>query len=402
LRLLEFQGKSLFRDYGIPVPRGETCETPDGAANAASRLGGAVVLKAQVPVGGRGKASGISTAATPEEAMTIASKLLGREIRGWRVSSLLVEERLDVESEWDASVTFGRAAATPVVVLSTCGGVDVEQAARGSPGEIHRLNVAPLWGFHPYQARRLCLDAGIPLPLRRATANVLLGLWKLFNEHDCELAEINPLVVTSGGGLVACDAKVNVDGSALFRQPDIASLHMPEPGTHAERRAAELDMSYVALDGTVGLAGNGAGLVMATLDAVHRAGGSAANFLDMGGGTVDETVREAFEVLGLASNVRAVFFNVFGGITRCDVVAQGLLDVSASGTLPWPVVVRLAGTNSESALDMLHGSPYDLASGLDDGARRAVELAAGDAGGFVEPGNHSGTGRINDTQGDGK
>jgi succinyl-CoA synthetase beta subunit len=315
------------------------------------------------------------TADTPGDAEKLAAKLLGSEIGGFQVHDLLVEERLQVEREWYTSVTFDRAAAAPVVVFSTLGGVDVEQAVHESPGKFHRVNVDPLWGFHTYQARKLLLDAGVPADLQRQTVDILLRLWKMFKNLDCELAEINPVVVTTDNKVIAGDAKVTVDDSALYRQPDVAGLHRRERGNPAEHRASELGLSYVSLEGDVGLIGNGAGLVMAALDAVHRNGGSAANFLDLGGGAGEELVRGAFDILQLQGGVKSVFFNVFGGITRCDVVARGLLNFAGSGNLRWPVVVRLAGNNADIGLEMLADSPFDVAAGIEDGARRAVWLA---------------------------
>ncbi len=378
--LYEHQGKELFRRFGIPVSDGRLATTPEEARACADALGTEVVVKAQVLTGGRGKAGGIRLADSPEEADEHARAILGMEIRGHVVRKVWLEKASDIAKEYYLSVTFDRGEKKPLFMLTTEGGVDIEEVARRSPEAIARLHVDPLVGFQPFQARWLCFTAGVDEPdEQKQAAAIVARLYQAFVGSDAMLCEVNPLIVTPSGELRALDAKVTVDDNALFRHPDIAAMRDVEAGDPQERLAAEKGVTYVKLDGEVGILGNGAGLVMATLDVIDQAGGSPANFCDLGGGGDWEGVVSALEVITSDRQVRAVFFNVFGGITRCDEVARGILEALSRMTIELPIVVRLDGTNAEEGRRMLaESAPSNLhvEETMLSAAERAVELAA--------------------------
>jgi succinyl-CoA synthetase beta subunit len=343
--LYEYQGKQLFARYGIPVSEGVIAATPAEARAAAEQLAAPVVVKAQVLVGGRGKAGGIKLAADPAEAEQHAEAILGMDIRGHTVHRVWVERSSDIATEYYFSITFDRGTKRPLFMLTTEGGVDIEEVAARTPERLARLHVDPLVGFQPFHARRLCFDAVLPQEHMRQAGDIMAAAYRAFVETDAMLVEINPLIVTPDGELRALDSKYTVDDNALFRHPDIAQMRDLAALPPEERMARERGVTYVKLDGNVGILGNGAGLVMSTLDVVAGAGGVPANFLDVGGGAQADEIVTAMEVLLSDPDVRAVLFNVFGGITRCDEVARGILTALERLDVKVPMVVRLDGTN---------------------------------------------------------
>jgi succinyl-CoA synthetase beta subunit len=380
LDLYEHQGKELFRRFGIPVSEGRLATTPAEARAAAEELGGPVVVKAQVLTGGRGKAGGIKLAASPAEAEARAREILGLDIRGHVVHKLWIEQASDIAKEYYLSVTFDRGAKRPLFMFTTQGGIDIEQVAAESPDALVRLHVDPLEGFQPYQARRLVYGARVEDPGEQKQIAAIVGnLYEAFVACDALLCEINPLIVTPGGEVKALDSKFTVDDNGLFRHPDIAEMRDLTAADPLEQLAREKGVTYVKLDGEVGVLGNGAGLTMSTVDVVTFVGGRPANFCDLGGGGDAQGVVDALEVITRDPQVKAIFFNIFGGITRCDEVARGILQALGQLSLDEPIVVRLDGTNAEegrrilaeSAPANLHVEPTML-----DAARRAVELAA--------------------------
>jgi succinyl-CoA synthetase beta subunit len=344
--LYEYQGKQLFARFGTPVSEGLLASTPAEAREAAERLSGPVVVKAQVLTGGRGKAGGIKLADTAADAQARAAEILGMDIRGHRVRHVWIEQASDIAAEWYFSITFDRAAKRSLFMLTTEGGIDIEQVAAERPERIARLHVDPLVGSQPYQASNLIFRAGIPAQHRRGLALIIERAYRAYTETDAVLVEINPLIVTTAGELRALDAKYSVDDNALFRHPDIAAMRDVEAADPQEQLARERGVTYVKLDGDVGILGNGAGLVMSTLDVVAEAGGRPANFLDVGGGAQADEIVAALEVLLSDPKVRAVLFNVFGGITRGDEVARGILAALERLQVDVPIVVRLDGTNA--------------------------------------------------------
>ncbi len=377
--LYEYQGKELFRRFGIPVSEGRLATSPAEARGAAEELGAAVVVKAQVLTGGRGKAGGIKLASSPEEAEGRAREILGLDIRSHRVRTLWVERASEIAKEYYLSVTFDRGEKKPLLMLTTQGGVDIEEVAATTPEALARLHLDPLVGFQPYQARWLCFTAGVTDPGEQRQVVDLVGkLYAAFVECDAMLCEVNPLIVTPEGAVRALDAKITVDDNALFRHPDIAEMRDLDAYPPEERAAREKDVTYVKLDGDVGILGNGAGLVMSTLDLVAQAGGRAANFCDLGGGGDAQGVVDALEVITADEQVRSILFNVFGGITRCDEVARGILEALGRMTIEDPIVVRLDGTNAEEGRAMLveaRASNLHVEDTMLSAAERAVELA---------------------------
>ena len=351
--LLEYQGKQLFSQHGIPVPEGKRVLTPQEARTAAVELGFPVVVKAQVQIGGRGKAGGIKLANDADEAAAHASAILGMDIRGLTVHELWIERASDIAAEYYAAVVFDRGAKQPLVMLSSMGGMDVEQIAEEHPDAIARLHVDPLVGFLPFHGRRLAYESGIDADLIRPVGSMLAKLYDAFVKLDAMLVEVNPLIVTGDREVVALDAKVSVDDNALGRQPAVAEMRNPSAEDPQEQMAKERGVTYVKLDGDIGILGNGAGLVMSTLDVVAQAGGRPANFLDVGGGAKAEEIVQALEVLLSDEKVRAVLFNIFGGITRCDEVANGILQALDQIDVRVPIVVRLDGTNDDEGRAIL-------------------------------------------------
>jgi succinyl-CoA synthetase beta subunit len=378
--LLEYQGKELFKRFGIPVSEGRLATTPAQARSAAEEIGGQVVVKAQVLTGGRGKAGGVKLADGPEDAEQKAKDIIGLDINGHIVEKLWIESASDIAKEYYLSVTFDRGEKKPLFMFTTRGGVEIEQVAEESPEALIRLHVDALEGFQPWVARRLIYGAGVEDPSeQKQIADIIGKLYRCFVECDAMLAEINPLIVTPDGEVKALDSKFTVDDSALYRHPDIAEFRELSAADPLEAFAREKGVTYVKLDGYVGILGNGAGLSMSTVDVVVVAGGQPANFCDLGGGGDSQGVIDALEVITRDDQVRSILFNIFGGITRCDEVARGILEALEQMQITLPVVVRLDGTNAvegrkilaDAAPPNLHVEPTML-----DAAKKAVELAA--------------------------
>jgi succinyl-CoA synthetase beta subunit len=377
--LLEYQGKQVFARHGVPVPSGRHAQTVDEAAAAADDIGYPCVIKAQVQIGGRGKAGGIKLARDHAEARDAAQAILGMDIRGLTVHELWVEGASDIASEYYASVVFDRSAKAPLVMLSTKGGMDIEEVAESDPEAIARLHVDPLLGFQEFHGRRLAFEAGVDAAVVRPVGAMLCKLYDAFVAEEATLVEVNPLIVTPERDVKALDAKVTLDDNALFRHAENAELRDPSAEDPQERMAKERSLTYVKLDGDIGILGNGAGLVMSTLDVVAQAGGSPANFLDAGGGSKAEAITSAVEVILSNPSVKAVLFNIFGGITRCDEVARGLIEAFNQISPGVPFVVRLDGTNDVEGRRLLAEAnlPNVFAeSTMDGAAHKVVELAA--------------------------
>src|ERR671919_1083209 len=376
--LLEYQGKQLFARHGVPVPSGRPAETVDEAVTAADAIGYPCVVKAQVQIGGRGKLGGIKVANGRDEARQHADAILGMDIRGLQVHEVWIEEASQIEAEYYASIVFDRSARAPLIMLSTKGGMDIEQVAGEDPGAIASLHVDPLLGYQEFHGRWLAFEAGVDGDLMRPLTRMLAKLYETFVAEDAMLIEVNPLIVTPERELRALDAKVTLDGNALFRHPDNAALRNPSAEDPQEQMAKERGLTYVKLDGDIGILGNGAGLVMSTLDVVAQYGGSPANFLDAGGGSKAEAITSAVEVILSNPNVKAVLFNIFGGITRCDEVARGLIEAFEQIEPTVPFVVRLDGTNDKEGRALLAEANLPNAhteATMLDAARRVVELA---------------------------
>jgi succinyl-CoA synthetase beta subunit len=378
--LLEYQGKQLFRKHGVPTPEGRPATTVEEAVEAAESLGYPVVIKAQVLIGGRGKAGGIKLANDRSEAEEHAKAILGMDIRGFTVHELYVEKASDIAEEYYAAILLDRTAKKPLAMFSRMGGMDVEEVAENDPDALVRLHVDPLAGFSDYHARRLAFGAGIAEDVIRPVGALLAKLYDAFVAEDAVLMEVNPLLVTGDRQVVALDAKVTVDGNALYRHEDTAAFRNVSDEDPQERMAKERGLTYVKLDGDIGILGNGAGLVMSTLDVVAQAGGSPANFLDAGGGSKAEAIVDAVEVILSDEKVRAVLFNIFGGITRCDEVANGLVTAFGQIDVKVPFVVRLDGTNDEEGRRILAEADLPnvtVEKTMDSAAAKVVELAKG-------------------------
>jgi succinyl-CoA synthetase beta subunit len=378
--LYEYQGKELFRRFGIPVSEGRLAPTPEAARDAARDIGGRVVVKAQVLTGGRGKAGGVKLAEDPEDAARHAHDILGLDIRGHVVRKLWIERASDVAKEYYLSLTFDRSEKKPLFMLTKEGGVEIEEVAAKTPQALARLHVNVLEGFQPYQARRLVYAAGIgDASEQKQIVSIVEKLYRCFVECDAMLCEINPLIVTPDGEVRALDSKFTVDDSALFRHPEIAEMRDVAAADPLETFAREKGVTYVKLDGSVGILGNGAGLSMSTVDVVVVAGGRPANFCDLGGGGDAEGVVDALEVIARDRDVRSIFFNIFGGITRCDEVARGILTALERIDIGVPLVVRLDGTNADEGRRILRdaqGANIQVEPTMLAAAQRAVELAA--------------------------
>jgi succinyl-CoA synthetase beta subunit len=376
--LLEYQGKQLFKKHGVPVPDGRHATTVEEAVAAAEELGYPVVVKAQVQIGGRGKAGGIKLANDRAEAEQHSEAILGMDIRGLTVHELYVEKASDIAEEYYAAIVFDRGAKQPMAMLSRMGGMDVEEIAEKDPTAMSRLHVDPLIGFQPFHGRRLAFDSGIAADVIRPVGAMLEKLYETFVAEDAMLLEVNPLLVTGERDVVALDAKVTLDGNALYRHPDSAEFVGGEDEDPQEQMARERGLTYVKLDGNVGILGNGAGLVMSTLDVVAQAGGKPANFLDAGGGSKAQAIVDAVEVILSDPKVTAVLFNIFGGITRCDEVANGLVTAFNQIDVKVPFVVRLDGTNDEEGRRILAEADLPnvhVEKTMLDAAARVVELA---------------------------
>ena len=377
--LLEYQGKQLFKQFGIPVSEGRLATTPAEARAAAEELGTKVVVKAQVLTGGRGKAGGVKLAEDPADAEQKAKDMIGLDIRGHVVEKLWIEEASDIAKEYYLSIAFDRGAKQPLLMFTTQGGIEIEEVAANDPDALVRLHVDALEGYQPWIARRLVYGAGVEDPgEQKQLADIIGKLYRCFVECDAMLTEINPLIVTPDGVVKALDSKFTVDDSALYRHPDIAEFRDLGAADPFEAFAREKGVTYVKLDGSVGILGNGAGLSMSTVDVVVVAGGKPANFCDLGGGGNAEGVVDALEVITRDPQVKSVFFNIFGGITRCDEVARGILEALDRMKIETPIVVRLDGTNAVEGRQILAEAArpnVHVAETMLDAARQAVELA---------------------------
>jgi succinyl-CoA synthetase beta subunit len=387
MKIHEYQAKAILAKFGVPVPRGEVIFKADEVRAAAERLGTKiVVVKAQIHAGGRGKAGGVKIAKSPDEAASFAAKMLGMKLvtpqtgeEGRIVRRLLIEEGLDVKRELYLSVLVDRAAGAPVIMASAAGGMEIEEVAKDRPEAILRQPIRPETGFQPYHARKIGFGLGLPPQMAGTVTKFLQSLYRAFVETDSSLLEINPCVVTGDGRLVALDAKINFDDNALFRHPEYAELRDLDEETPLEVEASKYKLNYIKLDGNVGCMVNGAGLAMATMDIIKLAGGSPANFLDVGGGASEEQVKNAFRILLSDQAVKAVFVNIFGGILRCDVLASGVVNAAKELQLKIPVVVRMEGTNVKKGQQILRdsGLSFTVADGMKDGAEKVVALAGG-------------------------
>ncbi len=372
----EYQAREILKGYGIPFPPAGVAETPDQAEAVARELGGRVVVKAQALVGGRGKAGGIKRSGSAEEARDAAASMLGSSLKGRPVRKVLLAQVVPVSREYYLGAVLDRSARQVTLMASAMGGVDIEEVARTSPQAIARVSADPLLGLADYQTRDLARAAGLTGDQARKFQTIARALFKAFFECDCSLLEVNPLALTEGGEFAALDSKMVVDDNALSRRPALAALHDPEAEEPAEAEARRVGINYVKLDGNVGCLVNGAGLAMATMDAIKLHGGEPANFLDIGGGAHTDQVRAALRILLHDPNVRAVLVNIFGGITRCDVVAQAVVDAIAAGELRVPVVARLAGTNAAEGRLILEGTAVLPAGTMTEAARKVVAAAA--------------------------
>ena len=376
MKLHEHQAKGVFDDAGIPVPDSTLASTVEEAVEAAEAIGFPVAIKAQVQVGGRGKAGGIELADSEAEAREAAESIIGMDLKGLSVDSVLVEAAVDFDNELYVGVTMDRDEGEPVAMVSTRGGVDIEEVAASEPDAITREHVDPAFGMQPYEARKAVYDAGVDRDVAGDVASIVRTLFDLWDDKDATEIEVNPLMVTTDDEVVAADAVMNVDGDALFRHPDLEEMEEEAAGDDLEAKANEYGFDYVRLDGNVGIIGNGAGLVMTTLDLVDYYGGAPANFLDIGGGAKAERVTNALDMVFADENVDAVVFNIFGGITRGDEVAKGINEaLEAFEEIPKPVVVRLAGSNTEEGMEILNTDLVTVEATLESAVQRAVDYA---------------------------
>ncbi|GAB4318047.1 MAG: ADP-forming succinate--CoA ligase subunit beta [Candidatus Zixiibacteriota bacterium] len=375
MKIHEYQAKELFRAEGIPVPQGSVATTPAQARKIAESIGKTVVVKAQVHVGGRGKAGGVKLARTPEEAEKIAGDILGMDIKGLTVKKVLVTEAVEIASEAYLGVVIDRAIKRPVLIVSAAGGIDIEEVARKSPEKIIKLELDPLLPIYPFHARRLAFAVYDDPDVAKQAAKIIQQLVNVFWKNDCSLVEINPLVVTPDNVVTAVDAKINFDDNAAFRHPEWEEMRDADAEDPAEMEAKENDLSFVKLDGNIGCVVNGAGLAMATMDLVKRCGAEPANFLDIGGSSNPVKVIAAMKIIMRDPNVNAILFNIFGGITRCDDVANGIVQAVNQLKPKVPIVVRLTGTNEDKARDILREVGLATAPGMEEVVNEAIKMA---------------------------
>ncbi|MDG0793532.1 ADP-forming succinate--CoA ligase subunit beta [Cohnella ginsengisoli] len=384
MNIHEYQGKEVLRQYGVAVPRGKVAFTVDEAVKAAEELGTAVsVVKAQIHAGGRGKAGGVKVAKSLDEVRQYASDILGKVLvthqtgpEGKEVKRLLIEEGCDIKKEYYVGLVVDRGTGRVVLMASEEGGTEIEEVAAHSPEKIIKEIVDPAIGLQTFQARRIAYAINIPNELVNKAAKFMLSLYQAFVDKDCSIAEINPLVVTGGGDVMALDAKLNFDSNALFRHKDIVELRDLDEEDEKEIQASKYDLSYIALDGNIGCMVNGAGLAMATMDIIKYFGGEPANFLDVGGGATKEKVTEAFKIILSDANVKGIFVNIFGGIMKCDIIAEGVVAAARELGLDKPLVVRLEGTNVKLGKEILNNSGLNIvaADSMSDGAQKIVAL----------------------------
>ena len=379
MNIHEYQAKELLRAEGVPIPAGEVATTPEHAEAIARKLNGPVVVKAQVHAGGRGKAGGVKLAKTPEEARAVASKILGMQIKGLTVEKVLVTAAADIASEAYVGIIVDRAAKKPVFMVSPAGGIDIEEVAAKTPEKIRKLPIDTRYGLTPYQASELGFFLYDDVKKVRAAAKIMSQLYTAFMKNGCSLAEINPLVTTPAGDVVALDAKMTVDDNELDRHPELEQLRDVSAEAPSEVQARAANLTFIKLDGNVGCCVNGAGLAMATMDLVKFYGGEPANFLDIGGSSNPEKVVNALKIITSDPNVRAILFNIFGGITRTDDVANGIVTATKQSPLKVPIVIRLTGTNEEIAVKILQDNGFSAMTDMDEAVQKAVQLATGGA-----------------------
>lgn len=380
----EYQGKQILKKYGVVVPDGFVAFSPDEAVEAAKKLDGDLwVVKAQIHAGGRGKAGGVKLAKSLDEVRQYADELLGKKLvthqtgpEGKEVKRLLIEEGLPIEKEYYVGVVIDRSSNRVVMMASEEGGTEIEEVAAKTPEKIFKEEIDPAVGMLPFQARRLAYNIRIPKDKVNKAVKFMLGLYRAFVENDCSLAEINPLITTKDGRVIALDAKLNFDSNALFRHPEILELRDLDEEDAKEIEASKYDLNYIALDGNIGCMVNGAGLAMATMDIIKHFDGEPANFLDVGGGATADKVREAFKIILSDKNVKGIFINIFGGIMKCDVIASGVVEAAKQIGLDRPLVVRLEGTNVDLGKKILRESGLEIvaADSMEDGAKKIVQL----------------------------
>jgi succinyl-CoA synthetase beta subunit len=377
MKLHEYQAKQIFKKFGIPIPRGRVAVTASEARQIAEELGTLVVIKSQVLVGGRGKAGGIRLAKTPQEAEVVANAILGMEIKSLPVRKILVDEAANISKEIYLGITNDRTSRKPVIMASSAGGIDIEEVAHTNPEKIFKIQIDPLLGLRDYQSRDLAANIDLPRQYWRGFSEVTEGIWQVYTKNDATLVEINPLVITTDNRLLALDAKMIIDDNALFRHPDLVEMRDLDIEAPEEIEARKFGLSYIKLDGEIGCMVNGAGLAMATMDIIKLSGGDPANFLDVGGGAGAEKVAAALRIILSDTNVKAVLFNIFGGITRCDEVARGILAALEKVKPKVPMVARLVGTNAEEGRQLLAEAKMITAETLLEAAQAAVKASKG-------------------------
>ena len=385
MKIHEFQAKKIFSDYGIPVPEGGTATRPEQAKEIAAKLGGTVVVKAQIHAGGRGKGGGVKLVQSPDEAFEAAKSILGMDLvthqtglEGQKVKQVLIEKGLEIEKELYIGIVVDRAQACPVIMASEAGGMEIEEVAAKTPEKIIKAAVDPATGFSGVHARKIAYGLNLHKDLIKPASKVIASLYKIFVEKNCSLIEINPFIITKDQKLLALDGKINFDDDALYRHPEIKELYDPDEQDPLELEASKHDLNYIKLDGNVGCMVNGAGLAMATMDLIKLAGGEPANFLDVGGGASSEQVEKALKILLADKNVKVVLINIFGGILRCDRVAKGIVEAAKKTDLNLPNIIRLEGTNVDEARKILQdsGLNLDFAATFDEAAQKVTEYAA--------------------------
>jgi succinyl-CoA synthetase beta subunit len=375
MKIHEYQAKEIFRKYGIPVPPGEMAETPEQAKEIAQKIGKPVMIKAQVHVGGRGKAGGIKSAQNPDEAYEKAKNILGMDIKGLKVKKVLVTESKEIASEAYIGIIVDRRTKKPVIMVSPAGGIDIEEVAKNTPEKIFKLEVDPLLGLQPYQARNLAFKLYTNPKTCNQAIPVIMKLYWAFWDEDCSLAEINPFITTPDGEVWALDAKINIDDNGLERHPEIEAMRDLDSEEQGENEARKMGLSFVKLDGNIGCVVNGAGLAMATMDLVKHFGAEPANFLDIGGSSNPDKVVTAMRIVTRDQNVKAILFNIFGGITRCDDVANGIVAALKEFKPKVPIAVRLTGTNEDKGREILKQVGLSATSSMEEVVRKAIELS---------------------------
>ncbi|MEQ8186780.1 MAG: ADP-forming succinate--CoA ligase subunit beta [Candidatus Eremiobacterota bacterium] len=375
MKIHEYQAKEIFKLYGIPVPVSCVAGDSEKVREFAKETGKKVVVKAQVHVGGRGKAGGIKLADNPDEAFRVAGEILGKRLKGLIVDKVLVEEAINIKKEYYLGITIDRKSKKNVIMLSTEGGVDIEEVAARSPEKIEKLYIDPAFGLKDFEIKKLCVKANFHKGISREFSHFLKSLYKLYLENDASLAEINPLILTGEEKLIAGDAKILLDDNAMFRHRDLETLQEIAEDDPIEQEARKCNVPYVRLNGDIGIMGNGAGLVMTTLDMVQREGGKPANFLDIGGGGNAEKTRKSLEIITMDKNLNGIFINIFGGITRCDEAAKGIIEAIKSLGLSMPVVIRLAGTREDEGRKLFEAEGFEVGRDMNEAAKKVVELA---------------------------